>query len=154
MDEIEPSLAREALDEIDAARRGVDAADRRGTPALLVATAALTFLDFAAKDHAARPVRHAVTAVVQTALLGMSLAEVRANPVVPYEPADGPAPGRATAVFGAIAGWTAAERAVVVLLRRSRLRRPNTVAGLVLAVTRPAGHVVLRSLLPRAGRHV
>ncbi|WP_145981238.1 hypothetical protein [Pseudonocardia sp. HH130629-09] len=146
--------ATAALHEIEAARRAVDATDRRARPAILLATSALTFVDFAAKDHVSRPAQYAVTALVQTGLLAMTLAETRTNPVVPYEPADGPSPGRAAMLFGSIATWMALERTAVALIRRSRVRRPNTVAGFLLSVTRPAGFAFAAQLMPRAGRHV
>ncbi|MCO7192839.1 hypothetical protein [Pseudonocardia sp. McavD-2-B] len=152
MDTPDARRATEALQEIEAARRAVDTADRRSRPAVLIATAALTVLDFAAKDHLPRRGQRVVTAVALAGVLGVSLADVRSTPVVVYAAADGPAPGRAAALFGASIGWFAAERVAVALLRRSRLRRPNTAAGILLGVSRPLGSVLVTRILPRAGR--
>ncbi|WP_224390464.1 hypothetical protein [Pseudonocardia sp. ICBG1293] len=140
--------------EIDAARRAVDAADRTARPALLLATAALTFVDHAVKDHVPRRTQKVVTAVVQTTLVALTVAVSRSSPVVPYEPAAGPAPRRAALLFGSIAAWMTTERVAVALLRRRRLRHPHRAAGALLALTRPAGIVVVTRLLPRAGRDV
>lgn len=49
------------------------------------------------------------------------------------------------------APWGVAKRLVIRGLRASRLRRPNTVAGAILAVTRPVGYVLVERLTPRPG---
>lgn len=123
----------------------------RGLPVVLAATAVLTFLDHAAKDaFPDRGRRAAVTAVTQLAMAGISLLDVRANPVNPYAVASGPQAGLAARIGAVGLGWYAAERLAVHMLRRSRLRRPNTAAGLLLAVSRPAGTVAVMRMLPRA----
>ncbi|MEU6700360.1 hypothetical protein [Pseudonocardia sp. NPDC046786] len=148
-----PEDAAANVAEVDAARRAVDTAHRRNVPIMLAATSVLTFLDFAAKDEITGPRRRMVaSAVIQAALLGLSLLDVRGSQVVPYAPGDGPQPALAGKIAGVGLGWYAAERVAVHLIRRSRLTRPNTVAGLVLAVSRPAGYLAVTRMLPRAGR--
>lgn len=148
-----PDDAAAAVAEIDAARSAVGGTGDRGLPLVLAATSVLTFLDFAAKDEIASPRRRAAAAaVIQTALAGITLLDTRANPVNPYAVASGPQPALAGRVAAVGFGWYAAERLAVRLLRRSRLRRPNTVAGLLLAVSRPAGTLVTLRMLPRADR--
>ncbi|ANY07245.1 hypothetical protein AFB00_14220 [Pseudonocardia sp. HH130630-07] len=136
--------------EVDAARIAVGAAESRGLPIMLAATGVLTFLDFAAKDEIASPRRRRlVTGIIQTAIAGIGMLEARANPVNPFAIAPVPQPaafGRYTAVA---AGWYADERLAVHLLRRSRLSRPNTVAGALLAVSRPVGTLVAIRMMPR-----
>ncbi|MEQ3554680.1 hypothetical protein WIS52_29800 [Pseudonocardia nematodicida] len=145
--------AAEALAEVQAARGAVDAATDRGLPMMLAATSVLTFLDFAAKDEITSPRRRAVvTAVTQLAMAGIALLETRAEQVRPHLAAPAPAPALAAKVAAVGVGWYATERLAVHLLRRSTLTRPNTVAGLLLAVTRPAGAVVTLRMVPRAGR--
>lgn len=145
-----PEQAAAATAEVDAARAAVDRAARQGRPAVLVATAALTFLDFAAKDHLRPPGAGVVTAVAQSAILAAVLLEARANPVQPALPAGEAAAPLAAAGVGT--AWFAAERLAVHALRRSRLRRPNTVAGVLLALSRPAATVVLHRLPSRDAR--
>lgn len=148
-----PSDAAAAVAEIDAARTAVASTTNRGLPTVLAATAVLTFLDFAAKDEITNPRRRAATtAVIQTALAGITLLDIRANQINPYAVAAGPQPALAGRFATVGIGWYAAERLIVHLLRRSRLTRPNTVAGLLLAVSRPAGALVTLRMLPGAQR--
>ncbi|GEC23536.1 hypothetical protein C8E95_3237 [Pseudonocardia autotrophica] len=118
---------------------------------MLAATSVLTFLDFAAKDEIADPRRRmAASAVIQAALLAIPLLEVQGSQINPYPPGDDPQPALAAKIGAVALGWYAAERLAVHLIRRSRLKRPNTIAGLVLAVSRPAGYVAVTRMLPRA----
>ncbi|MDN5915201.1 MAG: hypothetical protein L0I76_08880 [Pseudonocardia sp.] len=146
-----PDDAAAAVAEIDTARTAVGSATNRGLPVVLAATSVLTLLDFAAKDELASPRRRAVaTAMIQTAIAGITLLDTRANQINPYAVAVGPKPALAMRIAAVGVGWYATERLVVHRIRRSRLTRPNTVAGLLLAVTRPAGSLVTLRMLPRA----
>lgn len=148
-----PEDAAAAVAEVESARRAVEAADRHGVAVMLTATSVLTFLDFAAKDEIADPRRRlAASVVIQAAVLGISLLDARGKQVTPYLPGDGPQPALAMKFAGVTLGWYAAERLTVHLLRRSHLKRPNTVAGLVLAISRSAGYLAVTTMLPRAGR--
>jgi hypothetical protein len=131
--------AAAALDELAAGRRATAAAESRGLPVLLGAWSLLVFVDYAAKDH-----------VGQAATLGLGLMDNRSRPVQPISPDPAEVGPRALVpMAGAAVGWALAERVIVVGLRRSRLRRPNTLAGLVLAVSRPLGYVGMLRLTPR-----
>lgn len=145
-----PDDAAAAVAEVDAARTAVGNATNRGLPVVLAATSVLTFLDFAAKDEITSPRRRAtVSAVIHVAISGIMLLDARANQVNPYAVAACPQPALAARIAAVGAGWYAAERLAVHLIRRSRLTRPNTVAGLFLAATRPAGALVTLRMLPR-----
>ncbi|MEU8993158.1 hypothetical protein AB0C98_43405 [Streptomyces sp. NPDC048558] len=151
MTPLTPEEAAAAVAEVNAAHTAVASATNRGLPVVLAATSVLTFLDFAAKDDITSPRRRAgATAVIQTALAGIALLDTRTNQVNPFAVAAGPQPGLATRLAAVGIGWYAAERLAVYLIRRSRLTRPNTVAGLLLAATRPAGALVTLRMLPRA----
>jgi hypothetical protein len=143
--------AAAALDELAAGRRATAAAETRGLPMLLGAWSLLAFVDYAAKDHIAdRRVRWLVTALCQAATLGLGLLDNRSRPVQPISPDAAEVGPRALApMVGAAVAWTLAERVIVLGLRRSRLSRPNTLAGLVLAVGRPLGYVGMLRLTPR-----
>lgn len=143
--------AAAALDELAAGRRATAAAETRGLPMLLGAWSLLAFVDYAAKDHIAdRRVRWLVTALCQAATLGLGLLDNRSRPVQPISPDAAEVGPRALApMVGAAVAWTLAERVIVLGLRRSRLSRPNTRAGLVLAVGRPLGYVGMLRLTPR-----
>ncbi|ALL75338.1 hypothetical protein AD006_08555 [Pseudonocardia sp. EC080610-09] len=146
-----PDDAAVAVAEVAAARGAVGAATHRSLPVVLAATSVLTFLDFAVKDEIAGPRRRAAaTVLIQTAIAGIGLLDARAGQVNPYAVATGPEPARGARLAAVGLGWYAAERLAVHLLRRSSLTRPNTVAGLLLAVTRPAGTLVTLRMLPRA----
>lgn len=140
-----------ALDEFAAGRLAVRVAEKRRMPLVLGASSVLVFVDYAAKDRLAdRRVRWLVTALCQAATIGVGLLDNRARQVQPIsvDPADlGP---RAAAPMGAaLIGWALAERTIVRWLRRSRIRRPNTLAGLLLAVGRPLGYLGVVRLTPR-----
>jgi hypothetical protein len=143
--------AAAALDELAAGRRATAAAEIRGLPVLLGAWSLLVFVDYAAKDHVAdRRVRWLVTALCQAATLGLGLLDNRSRPVQPISPDPVEVGPRAVVpMVGAAVGWALAERVIVLGLRRSRLSRPNTLAGLVLAVGRPIGYVGMLRLTPR-----
>jgi hypothetical protein len=147
--------ATAALDELAAARRAVASEGTRGLPALLGAWSALQLIDYAAKDHLPdRRAQRLVSVVCAAATLGLGLADHRSRPVQPIsvDPADFTPRGSARMV-AAIAGWAVAERLMVHGLRRSRLRHPNTAAGLALAVLRPAAYVATMKLAPRPRNH-
>ena len=131
-----------------------DGVVHRGLPVVLAASSALTFLDFAAKDAIMSPRRRTVaSAVIQAALAGISLIDVRATRPDPYIAAAEAHPDHAARTAVVAAGWYTAERLAVHLIRRSRLSRPNTVAGLTLALSRPAGTLVALRMLSRADGH-
>lgn len=139
-----------ALDELVAAQRAVTREGRRGLPVTLTACSVLVVLDYAAKDHVVdRGARRAVSTLCAAGALAITLLDQRASPVQPLsvDPADlGPraaAPGLALA-----AGWAITERALITGFRRSRLGRPNTVAGVALAILRPALYLAARRLMP------
>ena len=151
MTEPSRSEAAAALEELAAGRRAVAAEERRRAPVLLGAWSVLAFLDYAAKDHVPdRRTRRAVTAVCQTAAVGLGLLDARARTVQPVsvDPAD-TGPRAAAPLAIAIAGWAVAERLLVHGLRRSRVTHPNTVAGLALAVGRPLAYLGVLRLTPR-----
>ncbi|MDN5920569.1 MAG: hypothetical protein L0I76_36635 [Pseudonocardia sp.] len=146
-----PDDAAAAVAEIDAAHTAVGSATHRGLPVVLAASSVLTFLDFAAKDELTSPRRRAtMSAVVHVAIAGITLLDTRVNQVNPYAAAAAPQPALAARIAAVGFGWYAAERLAVHLIRRSRLTRPNTVAGLLLAATRPAGALLTLRMLPRA----
>ena len=109
--------------------------------------------DYAAKDLlAGRPAKWVVTAICQLSGLSLGLLDLDRTPVQPVsvDPAElGP---RAAAPFvAALAGWAVTERILVLGLRHSRFRRPNTISGVVLALTRPVAYLGVQQLLPRPG---
>lgn len=146
-----PDEAAAALAELEAGQRTVATAETRGLPALLTAYSVFVLADYAAKDLlAARRARWAVSAVCQLSTLSLALLDMDRTPVQPVslDPAD-LEPRAAVRFIAAILGWALAERALVVGLRRSRVRRPNTLAGGALALVRPAAYLGIRRLLPR-----
>lgn len=148
-----PDEAAASLRELRAGRRAIADAEARGLPVLLSACSVSVLADYVGKDLLARRgARWAVTAICQLSALGVGLRLGR-TPVRPVsvDPADlGP---RAAAPFmAALVGWALAERVLVFALRRSRLRRPNILAGVTLAFARPLAYLGVRRLLPRPGR--
>jgi len=134
-----------------AERRAVAAAETRRLPVLLGAWSVLVFLDYAAKDHVAdRRVQRAVTHLCQVSTVGLGILDQWHRPVQPVsvDPED-LGPRAAAPIAAALVGWALAERLIIRGLRRSDARWPNTRAGLVLAVGRPAGYVGLQRLMPR-----
>lgn len=147
------SEAAAAVAEIDADHRAIDVEAQRGLPVALTATFVLTFLDFAVKDEIASPRRRMIaTALIQTALAGIATFGTRAAQVDPHAVATIPEPDRAGRLLATGVGWFATERLAVHLLRRSRLSRPNTVAGLLVAASRTATALVFFRALPHGGR--
>lgn len=147
--------AATALHELAAGRRAVQAEGRRGLPLLLASGSTLVLLDYATKDFVTdRRARLLASGLCWAATLGIALLENRANPVQPVgvDPA-GTGPRAAAPMAAAVLGWAVAERLVVAGLRRSRLRHPNTAAGLVLAVGRPLGYLGVLRLVPRPPEH-
>lgn len=145
--------AEAALGEIDSARRAVAAEDGRGLPVLLAAWSVLVVIDYGAKDHVPdRAVRRGVSALCAAATLGIGLQDNRSRRVQPVsvDPAD-VGIRAAAAMMAALAVWGVGERLVIHGLRASRLRRPNTVAGAILAVTRPAGYLGVLRVMPKPG---
>lgn len=143
--------ASAALGELAAGRRAVAAAERRGLPVLLAAWSLLVLVDYAAKDHIPdRRVRRMMTGACQVATVALGMVDHAVKPVQPVsvDPAD-VGPRAAAPIAAALIGWTVTERLVITGLRRSGLRWPNTVAGVVLAIGRPAGYVGLLRLVPR-----
>lgn len=52
-------------------------------------------------------------------------------------------------MIASLAVWTVAERLLIRGLRRSPLRHPNTAAGAILAVTRPAAYLLMMRMAPK-----
>ncbi|MDQ3151225.1 MAG: hypothetical protein M3R63_05685 [Actinomycetota bacterium] len=155
MDMPTPDEAAAALAELEAGQRAVATAEARGLPVLLTACSMFVLADYAAKDVlAGRRARWAVSAICQLATLSLVLLDLDRTPVQPVsvDPADlGP---RAAAPFiAAIVGCALAERVLVVGLRCSGVRRPNTLAGVALALARPVAYLGIQRLLPRPGHH-
>jgi hypothetical protein len=147
--------AAAALQELAAGRQAVNTEQRRRLPVLLGAWSALVFLDYAAKDAVPdRRARRLVTGVCWTAAVGIGLLDSRTNPIQPVsvDPNE-TGPKAAAPMAGALLGWAIAERLIVAALRRSRLTRPNTAAGLVLAVGRPLGYLGVLRLTPKPHDH-
>lgn len=146
-----PEEASAALEELTAGRRAVAAAERRSLPVLLAAWSVLVLVDYAAKDHVAdRRVQRLVTGACQLSTVAIGLVDHSLDPVQPVsvDPED-VGPRAAAPIAAALVGWALAERLVVGGLRRSGVRWPNTLAGAVLAIGRPAGYLGLLRLLPR-----
>ncbi len=155
MDVPTPDEAAMALSELRAGRRATVAAAARGLPVLLAASSVAVLADYVAKDLlAGRRARWSVTVVCQLSTLSIGLLEVYRSPVQPVsvDPAD-LGPRAATPFIAAVVGWALAERVLIVALRRSRVRRPNTLSGVVLAVARPLAYLRVQRLLPRPGHH-
>jgi len=151
-----PSAAASALDELAAARRAVSAAERRTLPFVLGASSFLTLVQHAAGDHVAdRRTRWLVAGTCIALDVLLQVGDSRSTAVQPVamgpdqrsHPQDVPRALWAVAVLGR----AAAERSVVAVLRRGRLRRPNTAAGLVLAVGTLLANLAVRRLLSRPG---
>ena len=122
---------------------------------LLTACSLFVLADYAAKDLlAGRGPKRTVSAVCQLSTLGVALFNVDRTPVQPVsvDPTD-LGPRAATPFIAAMVGWALAERVLVVALRRSRVRWPNTLAGVALALSRPVAYLGVQRLLPRPGRH-
>lgn len=143
--------AAAALVEIDAARRAVEAESERGLAVMLTTTSALVVLDYAAKDYLPdRVAERAVSAICAIAGLGACLMHLRSNQVQPVSVDPNDLGFRAAApMFAVLAGSFGAERLLVRRLRKSRLRRPNTVAGAILALERLAMYPLVLRLTPK-----
>lgn len=150
----DPDGAAAALAEIEARRRAVEAEERRGRSWQLGAYSVLTLADYAAKDLLSTSRgRWAVTAACQVAQLGTAFVMFEGSRVNPVDVDDlGSAPQTGAFLFGYLAAWVGVERVLVTLLRRSRSRRPNLVAGAALALARPVALLGSQRILPRAGR--
>ncbi len=153
MDEPTSREAKSALAELEAGRRAVDAAEKRGLPVLLTGWSALVLLDYVSKDHVpGRRAQLAISGTCAVATLAMGVLDHNANPVQPVDVGgmsqDSDAARRLSA---ALLGWTLAERSLVLGLRRSGIRWPNTLAGIALAIGRPLGYLHLRRLLTDTG---
>lgn len=150
-----PDEAAAALAELEAGQRDIAAAETRGLPVLLSACSVFVLADYAAKDLlAGRRAKWAVSAVCLLSTLSVTLLNQDRTSVQPVstDPAD-LGSRAATPFIAAMVGWTLAERVLVVALRRSRLRRPNTLAGVALALARPVAYFQAQRLLPRPGHH-
>lgn len=143
--------AERALAELEAGRRATADAERRSRALLLASSSVLVFMDYAAKDHVPDPTaRRLTTALCTAAALGLHLLDMRYQQVQAVGVADeDPRPDVLPRLVRLLLVWTASERVVIAGLRRSRVRRPNTVAGLVLALTRPFWYAALDRRLPR-----
>jgi hypothetical protein len=141
--------AADALAELRTGRAAVEAAEKQGLPVLLGAWSTLVLLDYSAKDHMPdRRARLAVSALCVTATLALGALNSRATPIQPVQVGERGSDRRATRKLAAVLlGWVVTERLLIIGLRRSRLRRPNTIAGAVLAVERPLGYLGLRRML-------
>lgn len=141
--------AESALAELEAARRAVEAAEKQGRPVLLTGWSTLVLLDYLSKDHVPdRRARLAISATCAVATTAMAMLDHDSNPIQPVDvegtPPDSDVPRR---LVTAMVGWVLAERALVVGLRRSGIRRPNTLAGITLALTRPLGYLLVQRIL-------
>lgn len=141
-----PEQAAAALADVKARREQVKAGANAGLAWQLAAASATTLINFAVKDLlASRSARRAVTATCLLINTALSLAAIERTRVQPYNTDDARAAAPAVArLTGASVVVLAAERIMVILLRRSSLARPNLVAGIVLAATRPAAHLAIR----------
>jgi hypothetical protein len=149
-----PEAAARALAEVEARRRLVEAEHRRHVPFELAVWSAALLLDYAAKDVLpGRRRRLAATALCQLAgAAALALNPPRVRPWWRHE-GDQDEGSRDLLILFAACGYAlVVERGLVWALRRSRLRRPNTVAGLVLAVTRPATTAMVYRRLFGSGR--
>lgn len=150
-----PDQAAAALAELEAGQRTVATAEARGLPVLLTACSVLVLVDYAAKDLlTSRRTKRVVSAVCQLSALSLGLLDLARTPVQPVSVDPGDLGPRAAAPFiAAMVGWVLAERILVRRLRGSRVRRPNTLVGVTLALTRPVAYLGVQRLLPRPGRH-
>lgn len=155
MEELTREQARAALAELEAGKRAVTSAETRTRPMLLTAYSGLALVDYAAKDYlGSRRAQWGVTAICQLITLGLTLLEQDRNPVQPATVENADRTRLTDAPFiAALVGWPLAERLLVTALRRSNIRRPNTLAGVALAATRPAGYLGLYRLIPRPAHH-
>lgn len=138
-----------ALAQLEAGRHAVEAAEKRGLPVLLAGWSTLVLLDYISKDHVPdRRAQHAISGICAVATLAMGMLDHRSNPVQPVD-VGGTRPDSdlAKRLGAALLGWALAERAVIMGLRRSGVRSPNTLAGITLAIGRPLGYLGLRRLL-------
>jgi hypothetical protein len=149
-----PEAAARALAEVEARRRLVEAAHWRHVPFESAVWSAALLLDYAVKDLlSSRRRRLAATALCQ--LAGAAVLALNPPRVRPWwrhkgDPDEGT---RDILLLFALGGYAlVVERALVWGLRRSRLRRPNTVAGIVLAVTRPTATAIVQRRLFGPGR--
>ena len=151
--DLTPEEASAALGELAAGQRAVSAAERRGRPALVGALSVLTLVDYGAKDHVAdRRVRRLVSGACQLAGIAITVVDHSVNPVQPFvvvDPDDDDEPPAVATTIAALVGWLVAERLIVVGVRRSGVRWPNTLAGVLLAIGRPVAYIGLVRLLPR-----
>ena len=149
-----PEAAARALAEVEARRRLVEAAHWRHVPFESAVWSAALLLDYAVKDLlSSRRRRLAATALCQ--LAGAAVLALNPPRVRPWWRHQGdPDEGARDLLLVFVAGGCllALERTLVWALRRSRLRHPNTVAGLVLAVTRPTASAILHRRLFGSGR--
>lgn len=144
-----------ALAELEAGKRATADAEVRGRRALLTTYSVSVLVDYIAKDlFVSRRAKLSVTAGCQLSALGAALLDMERSPVQPVsvDPAD--VGLRAAAPFlGALLGWPLAERVLVGGVRRSRLRWPNVLVGVTLALVRPVAYVSVMRLVPRPDRH-
>lgn len=148
-----PSAAAAALDELAAARRAVSAAERRTLPFVLGARSFLTLVRHATADHVTdRRTRRFVTGTCLALDALLLVGDNRSTAVQPAEvsPDEHRSPPPALYAVGVLAA-VAVDRSVVAVLRRTRLRRPNTAAGLVLAIEGTLADLVVRRLLSGPG---
>jgi hypothetical protein len=101
-----------------------------------------------------RAKRWALGAGWQVAVFALGLALQRGRPVVSRMPVFRPESSKryGRAALAAITGMAVVERVVVLVLRRSRLRRPNIVAGFVVAGLRTGFRVFLLNRIIYAGQ--
>jgi hypothetical protein len=144
-----PEAAAGALAEVQARRRLVEAEHWRHVPFELAVWSAVILLDYAAKDLLPRRrERLAATALCQLAgAAALALNPPRVRPWGRHQVDSDEGAKDVLFVFAVYGYALVVERGLVWALRRSRLRRPNTVAGLVVAVSRSAtGAMVYRRL--------
>lgn len=142
--------AAAALGEIEAARRAVAAESNRNPP-IVLAYSALIAVDYAAKDHMpSRRAQRGISILCAVTTLGIGLLDIRSRQVQPVSvDPDDLGPRAYSPMIVSMAGWTVAERLLIRSLRRSRLRHPNTAAGAILAVTRPAAYLLMMRMTPK-----
>lgn len=149
-----PPDAAAALDELAAARRAVSAAERRTLPLVLGASSFLTLVQHAAGDHVTdRRTRWLVSGTCIALDVLVQVGDHRSavvEPIATTPDGDPHPPDIPRTLWAAgVLGRTAVEWSVAAALRRSRLRRPATAAGLLLAIGSLLSDLAVRRLLWR-----
>jgi DNA-binding MarR family transcriptional regulator len=143
-----PREATRALTDIEARRALVRTECRRHLPLQLAFSSTASLIDYAAKDlTTSRWRRSAVTALCLLTGIGMwAIDQPRVEPWLRRDERFESGLG-CLLVAGVAAAVIPAERLLLRALRHSGLRRPNTIAGIVFAITRPATTLLLNRRL-------